>query len=76
MHGVRFDPETLAVSVGDTVTWTNHDIVPHTSTAADGAWNSGTIAPESSWTTVVASTGGQPYVCGFHPTMKGLVTAH
>ncbi|HEV2106291.1 MAG TPA: hypothetical protein VGU27_11245, partial [Candidatus Eisenbacteria bacterium] len=57
MHGVRFDPASLDVAVGDTVEWDNHDIVPHTSTATGGAWFSGNIGPDSSWSTVIHAAG-------------------
>ena len=39
MHGVRFDPDSLVVAVGDTVEWDNRDLVPHTSTAEDSSAN-------------------------------------
>ena len=32
-----FSPATLKVKVGDTVTWTNHDDIPHTVRAVDGS---------------------------------------
>lgn len=70
MHGVRFDPDTLVVAVGDTVEWDNRDIVPHTSTADDSAWASPGIPPDSSWSTVFEMAGAHPYHCGYHPTMK------
>lgn len=75
VHGVRFDPESLAVAVGDTVEWDNRDLVPHTSIAPDGAWSSGNIAPDSSWSTVIARPGVTAYTCSYHPTMKGKITA-
>src|SRR5205085_10467870 len=40
-----YSPNPIAVSVGGAVTWTNADVVTHTSTAGGGAWNSGSIAP-------------------------------
>jgi plastocyanin len=33
IKGFKFQPEKLEVEVGDTVTWTNEDIVPHIVTA-------------------------------------------
>lgn len=73
IQGFRFDPEVVQVAPGDTVEWTNGDVVPHTSTGTRGTWDSSTIAAGASWRWVVAAgtTGTDPYTCRFHPTMKG-----
>jgi plastocyanin len=75
MHAIRFDPESLAVAVGDTVEWDNHDVVPHTSTEAPSGWASGNIAPDSSWSTVIAGAGELAYGCSYHPQMKAKIVA-
>lgn len=36
----RFEPATIEVEVGTTVTWTHSGSNPHTVTAADGSWDS------------------------------------
>ena len=71
----RYLPDTLAIAVGDTVTWVNHDYVPHTATAEDHTWDTGSIAPDSSATVVIRRAGAHPYLCTFHPTMRGLLRA-
>lgn len=43
IRGMQFVPASLTVKVGDTVVWTNHDVLPHTVTAA-GAFDSQAIA--------------------------------
>ena len=68
---LRFEPDDLALSPGDSVTWTNEDVVPHTVTAADGSWDSGELAPGERWTVVVEGDGAVPYLCRYHPTMRG-----
>src|SRR5688500_4856012 len=35
LEGIAFDPATVTVSKGDTVTWTNNDTVPHDVTGDD-----------------------------------------
>ena len=75
LRAIRFEPESLEVAVGDTVVWINHDVVPHTSTSSDRHWVSGNIAPDSSWSTVVAWPGRLPYACEYHPMMKGTLLA-
>jgi len=69
-----FAPSPIAVAAGSTVTWTNNDTTAHTSTAADGSWNSGTIAPGASFSRTFPSAGTFPYHCTIHPGMVGTVT--
>ena len=33
MRQIAFDPPEITIHVGETVTWTNMDIVPHTATS-------------------------------------------
>jgi plastocyanin len=75
IDGMKFLPERLEVAVGDTVTWANRDLVPHTVTAARAGVESGNIAPGASWRFVVRRPGDIDYVCRYHPSMKGAVVA-
>jgi plastocyanin len=67
----KYQPETLRVRVGETVEWKNQDIVPHTATAGDNAFDSGNMAKNSSWKFVANEKGEHAYVCTLHPNMKG-----
>jgi plastocyanin len=69
-----FSPSTATVAVGGSVTWTNSDNTSHTSTAANGAWNSGVIAPGGQFTTTFTTAGSYPYHCTIHPGMVGTIT--
>ena len=71
--GFAFVPARVTVAIGDTLTWANEDIVPHTATAAKGAWDSGTIAAKGRWTLVVRAGGRVDYRCALHPSMTGTV---
>jgi plastocyanin len=71
IEGMKFQPQVLTVAVGDTVIWVNKDLVAHTATAADGTFDSKLIAPDKSWKLTVRQPGEFPYVCTYHPTMKG-----
>jgi plastocyanin len=71
MRAVRFQPGALDVAPGDRITWTNHDVVPHTVTAADASWDSGRVPPGGTFTWVVEGSGTVPYVCSYHATMRG-----
>jgi plastocyanin len=74
IRGMQFEPATLVVSVGDTVVWTNEDIVPHTATAP-GLFDSGSLASHQQWRYRVTKAGDVAYMCSFHPTMKGTLSA-
>ncbi|MGQ0815145.1 MAG: cupredoxin domain-containing protein [Gemmatimonadota bacterium] len=67
----QFKPQVLRASVGDTLVWQNHDIVPHTATADDDSWDSGDIPAKGSRTMIVRQKGEQPFTCLYHANMKG-----
>jgi putative membrane protein len=69
--GMKFTPASLSVTKGDTVIWVNQDLVPHTATAANAAFDSGTIPAGGSWRHTVTEAGRLQYACAFHPTMTG-----
>lgn len=69
----EFRPDTLTVAVGDTVVWLNRDVVPHTASAQDRLWDSGSIGAGASWTYVVSTAVETVYICTLHPSMKGWV---
>jgi len=66
----RFTPDTVVVSVGDTIRWINRDPVPHTATAGE-AWDSGRMDAAGEWTMVVEAGAGGDYICSYHPNMIG-----
>jgi plastocyanin len=74
IRAMQFVPADVQVSVGDTVVWTNEDIVPHTATAS-GTFDSQQIASKQQWRYTVTTAGSMPYTCTFHPTMHGTITA-
>lgn len=69
-----YAPSPVTVAVGGTVTWTNNDTTTHTSTANNGAWNSGNIAPGGKFSATFPSAGSFTYHCAIHPGMVGTVT--
>ena len=75
---MTFEPALVDADVGDTVIWTNRDVVPHTvtSTARSVAkFDSASLAQNAEWSYVVTAPGELTYVCTFHPTMFGTVVA-
>ena len=66
-----FVPAVVNARVGDTITWVNSDIVPHTATGEGGSWDTGSISKGESKSLVVTAGMVSDYICRFHPTMKG-----
>src|SRR5215213_9794642 len=68
-----FEPGTLSVPVGATVTWTNTGSRPHTVTADDGSFDSGRLDPGEQFSQTFDQPGTYTYHCGFHPDMQGSI---
>lgn len=73
IEGNAFRPDDLTVDRGDTIVWVNRDFYPHTATASDGSFDSGTIPADESWELTIEAPGELRYVCTLHPTMKALL---
>ena len=71
--GFAFQPGTLTITVGQTVTWTNNDPMAHTVTSNTAVWNSGTINPGGTFSFTFTSTGTYAYHCAFHGSMTGTI---
>jgi plastocyanin len=70
IHKFKFQTILLDVKVGDTVTWINKDIVPHTATALDKSWDSGRLKKDESFTLTITDETSLEYFCAFHRQMK------
>src|SRR5215204_3550927 len=68
-----FEPGTVSVPVGATVTWTNTGTRPHTVTADDGSFDSGRLDPGEQFSQTFDQPGTFTYHCGFHPEMQGSI---
>jgi plastocyanin len=62
-----FSPEALEVPVGTTVTWVNHDESPHTATAEDGAFDTGSLHRGERAGVTFDAPGAHRYACAFNP---------
>lgn len=69
----KFSPGTLTIHVGDTVTWTNSGPSPHTATAGNGGFDTGTLTKGASASHTFTQSGTFSYICTIHPFMKGTV---
>ena len=70
---LQFSPAELEVAPGDTITWMNHDLVPHTATSNDDGWDSGLIKAGGEWETIVTEDMRGRYYCRFHPSMVAII---
>ena len=68
-----FDPGQLTVAPGTTVTWVNKGQAPHTTTADDGTWDSGTLQPGEDFSFTFDQPGTYTYHCSIHPDMTASV---
>lgn len=64
-----YAPGNLQVPVGATVTWTNYDDAPHTATAKDRDWDTGTLDKGESGSITFRTAGDFTYYCTIHPSM-------
>lgn len=82
IQNFQFNPASVSINVGDTVTWTNKDQDNHTVTADDNSFDSspgcpGTpascIHPGGTFSHTFTAAGVVPYHCNVHTDMKGTV---
>jgi plastocyanin len=68
-----YEPDPVVVQAGGKVTWQNEDTAPHTSTADDGSFDTGTIDKGKLGSATFKEAGTFTYFCEIHPTMHGTV---
>lgn len=71
IENFSFNPGTLTVKAGSTVTWTNNDSAPHT--IKSSSFNSNTLSNGASYQFTFDKAGTYDYVCGIHVSMKGKI---
>ena len=70
---LTFEPATIEVDAGATVTWINDDGVPHTVTAREDEFGSGVLMRGDSFSQAFSEPGTFDYFCAIHPSMTGTV---
>lgn len=73
VQNLAYNPASITVQVGDTVTWTNQDALPHTVTADDGSFDQPLAASGGTATITFSKAGTFTYHCTIHPSMHGTV---
>ena len=75
-QSLNFQPASITVAVGATVTWTNGDSAHHTVTSTSGpaSFNSGDMGPGATFSFTFNTPGTYKYVCNYHSWMTGTIT--
>ena len=69
-----FSPKTFTAPVGATVTWTNHDSVPHVVMSADDQFKKSPVVKTGQrFSNTFATAGTYSYFCSIHPRMTGKI---
>ena len=73
IHNMKYNPQTLTVAVGTTVTWVNEDPSPHTVTDKGKVFRSAALDTKDSFSYTFATPGEFTYFCTLHPMMVGKI---
>lgn len=75
IQSFSFNPGTITIKVGTTITWANQDDTTHTVTSVGGQQEleSGNLSKGQSFTHTFATVGEFNYQCSIHTSMQGKV---
>ena len=68
-----FTPTTADVPVGTTVTWTNHDDIPHNVVSPEQKFKSPVLDTDEQFSYQFDAPGTYEYFCSLHPKMTGRI---
>ena len=69
-----FGPATITIPAGSTVTWTNHDDVPHVVTSDDNKmFKSKALDTDDHFSFTFTKPGTYNYYCAIHPKMTAKI---
>jgi plastocyanin len=71
IQNFAFDPDSITISSGDNIKWTNMDSATHTIVGTD--FSSGNLKKGDSYEHIFNKVGTYNYECSIHPYMKGVV---
>lgn len=69
---LKFGPLPANLRKGDAIIWVNRDILRHTATAANRSFDVD-LPPGAKAKTVLKTAGPIPFVCRYHPGMRGVL---
>ena len=68
-----YQPDSVTIEEGGKVTWINRDSAPHTATADDDSFSTGTLGQGKLGSESFKEPGTYAYYCEIHPEMRGTV---
>ena len=71
IQSFAFNPDSITISSGDKVKWTNMDSATHTIVGTN--FSSSNLKKEESYEQIFTKAGTYNYQCSIHPSMKGMV---
>jgi plastocyanin len=74
IQNMSFNPSTIMVSTGTTITWTNKDAIDHTVTSDTGLFTSAYIGPNGTYSYTFMTAGTYSYHCQIHSGMTASVS--
>lgn len=72
IDNMKFGPLPAGLHKGDSIVWVNRDFLRHTATAADHSFDVD-LPARAKAKTVLRKSGSIPFVCRYHPGMKGVL---
>ena len=72
MQNMDISPAIVAAKVGDTIEWTNKDVLMHSATARNGDFDVN-LPPKQTGKIVLKKAGTVDYYCRYHPNMKATI---
>ena len=73
IDGMRFNPASITVRPGTTVSWVHGSQMPHTVSGNAEGMRSGTLYNGQEYSHTFSAAGVYSYVCDLHPSMSGSV---
>ncbi len=73
IRNMKFEPATLTIASGTTVTWVNEDNSPHTVTDRGKVFRSAALDTKDKFSYTFAAPGEFTYFCTIHPMMVGKI---
>jgi plastocyanin len=69
---LKFGPLPAQLQKGDRIVWVNRDFLLHSATAADHSFDVD-LPAGAKGTMVLTKSGSIPFVCRYHPGMRGVL---